>query len=195
MAGGMITVTRAGPSDVVAILGLRKRLYTESAAAAGNGHVDSTQEWRAMHDILGMLLDPFVVVLLAKDGDKPVGMIAVATGGLISFYKEPCVTITWIYVDPAYRDGQVLLPLIRAAEQAIVPDRPLTVQATIRFDNTAMMDAATRLGYTPIAQIVERHHGRVSRPTAGQEIHQERSQDATGGARRTPARSELPTRT
>lgn len=168
----MIRVTRAQPQDVTTVLNLRKRLYVESAQAAGNGHLDSTQEWRAFHDILGMLLDPFCIVLVAWDEEKAVGMLALSAGPLVGYYKENSVTVTWAYVDPAYRDKAVMLALHREGEKAIIADGPVTVHAMIRTDNKAVLDSALSLGYTVVAVTVERKHGRRNiRPAHSETVH------------------------
>lgn len=171
-----VALRRATPADCTKVLALRKRLYTESAQANGNGVISNEQEWRAFHDILGFLLDPYSILFLAETDKEPVGMLALQAGQLTGFYKDAGVVVTWLYVHPAYRDGNVLRNLLRMAEKAVVQDRAVPIQATIRVDNADMMEGAKRLGYTPIATIVEKvMHGREFGHNPSTPVHAERS--------------------
>lgn len=160
-----VEIRRAGPSDVTKALELRRRLFAETPQGKGK-EISAEQEWRGFHDVLGFLLDPGSVLLLAEEDKKAIGMLALHNGPLVGYYQEPTVSVTWLYIVPEHRNRGLLLKMIRLAEQAVIPGKEIIVHATVRRDNDEVMDGLSKMGYYPIAVVLEKRHGKRNKRTA-----------------------------
>lgn len=179
-----ITIKRASPSDCQQVLELRKKLYEGEMKLVGkqNGGITQADQWRLFHDTLGFLIDPYSILLLAMDNETPVGMLALQNGATFGMLQQNAVSIVWLYVDPAYRNGETMQALYRTAEQAIRQDKPVLLQAAVRVANTEVLSALKRAGYTEVSVIVEKQHERTNeRPAPVEPVHTERGEPAPVG--------------
>lgn len=190
-----ITVKRAAPPDVLKVVELRKRLLIhEKAVMHKNGAIDKVTELKLLHDCLGLLLDPYSILIMALDGENPVGMIALQGGNVIGAFQDRGVMVTWMYVDEAYRNSQVTITLVRMAENAVRQDANVSIQALVRADNTDMLEAAEGIGYRKVAHVLEKIHERTDIGAEnGKQVHAEGGQRPPGGTGGLPPESELPT--
>ena len=157
-----ITIKRAVPPDCQAVLGLRTELFEGEMKLTGKTvEINAADKWRLFHDTLGFLLDPNSILLMAMDGEKAVGMVALQAGPTFGMLNRSAVSVVWLYVKPEYRNGEATALLIREGEKALNnQDRNVLMQCAVRVANTEVMEAIKRLGYNPVAVVLEKNHER-----------------------------------
>lgn len=181
-----IRVRQADYPDLRAVHGLRTKVF--EAEWERSPHAVKGVGWRSMaiaeHETYEWLLSNDTVVLLAEDGEEPVGFAVMATGHHMGLTSDLIsVVIRTIWVEPEHRkeaSARLLRELYRLAS-LLGADR---VQFMARAENRDLVMQVEGNGYRPLAVVYEKELGygrrrRERESKAGEAGH--RASDGSAG--------------
>ena len=133
------------------------------------------QAARVAHQTQEWLFSPTAIVVMAYQGEVPLGYMVFEGGDFIGFHSDIGLKVTGFYVDHPYRHGVAGQKLLRAGYELVRQNGYPRTQAVVMAGNDLMRNQLERQGYRLVAAVYERletRHGFTDiRTEAEREIH------------------------